>query len=66
MSSQSDKVGVRVKADISHCHCQRALTGINGGNGESRSLVLKNLQSSVRPEVLEELMDGDEGVSELS
>lgn len=32
---------------------------------ETRSLVLKNLQSSVRPEVLKELMDTGEGVSEL-
>ncbi len=43
-----------------------AVAGISGGSGETRSLVFKKLQSSVRPEVLEELIDGGEGVSELS
>lgn len=33
---------------------------------ETRFLVFKKLQSSVRPEVLEKLMDGGEGVSVLS
>ncbi len=65
-SSQSDRVGVRAKPDISHCHCERGVTSISGGSGETRSLVFKKLQSSVRPEVLEALMDGGEGVSELS
>lgn len=65
ISSRADKDGVHVKADISHCHCEGAATGLSAGTGESRSLVLKKLQSSVRPEVLEELMDGDEGVSVL-
>lgn len=65
ISGQADKVGVHVKADISHCHCEGAATGLSAATGESRSLVLKKLQSSVRPEVLEELIDGDEGVSVL-
>lgn len=30
---------------------------ISGGSEETHSLVFKKLQSSVRPEVLEELMD---------
>lgn len=64
--SAFSKVAVYVKADICHCRRVRAATGISGGDGESRSLVLKKLQSSDRPEVLEELMDTDEGVSELS
>lgn len=42
------------------------MTGISGSSVETRSLVFKKLQSSVRPEVLEELMDRGEGVSELS
>lgn len=54
---------MHVKPYMSHCHCERAATGISG---ETRSLVLKKLQSSVRPEVLEELMGRGEGVSELS
>lgn len=66
ISSQSVRVGKHVKPDISHCHCERAATAFSGGSGETRSLVFKKLQSSVRPEVLEELMDGGEGVSELS
>ena len=41
------------------------MTGISGGNGKTHNLVLEELQSSVRPEVLEKLIDGDEGVSEL-
>lgn len=57
---------MHVKSDISHRHFERAVTGISAGSRESRSLVFKKLQSSVRPEVLEELMDRGEGVSESS
>ena len=53
----SATVRVHVKADVSQALVE--------ATGESRSLVLKTLQSSVRPEVLEELMDADEGVSEM-
>lgn len=65
ISSQSDRVGVHVKPNISHCHCERTVTGISGGSGETGCLVFKKLQSSVRPEVLEELMGRGEEVSEL-
>lgn len=61
ISGQSVGVGARVKPDISHCHCDT-----HEAVGETRSLVFKKLQSSVRPEVLEELMDRGEGVSEVS
>lgn len=42
------------------------VTGFSGGSGQTHSLVFKKLQSSVRPEVLEGLMDRSEGVSESS
>lgn len=42
------------------------VTGFSGGSGQTRSLVFKKLQSSIRPEVLEGLMDRSEGVSESS
>lgn len=45
---------LQATADISHSKCKAV------------GRHTQKLQSSVRPEVLEELMDGGEGVSELS